>query len=167
MTVAVLFPSYDHQAIEERYASWQAELRLRGAGTRFYYYPAGAAARDVSGEVEEEYVLVVTDPLALAPPGLAGALHENLGTSEAAVPVANVAANRAQAAALPAMYMTLRELDLVMEQMRNSGAATEEVVWDQADPAMFFCRTETLDEITAPLPVALTGRRVALMSKFP
>ena len=54
----------------------------------------------------------LSSSLALAPPGLAGALHENLGTSEAAVPVANVAANRAQAAALPAMYMTLRELDL-------------------------------------------------------
>ena len=162
MTIGVLFPSYDHPAIEERYASWQAELRVRAGTTRFHYYPAGIAARDAALDVEEEHVLVVTDPLILAPEGLAAALHAALGDADAAVPVTNVAANPVQSAALPSLYMTLRELDLVNEQMRRSATPPETVTWSGGDPSLFLCRTVMLDGIAAPLPAALDGRRVAV-----
>ncbi|HEU4520796.1 MAG TPA: class I SAM-dependent methyltransferase [Thermoanaerobaculia bacterium] len=163
MATGVLFPSYDHPAIEERYASWQAELRLRSEGSRLHYYPAGLAARDAAYEVKEEHVLVVTDPLILAPHGIAAALHAALGDAEAAVPVSNVASNPAQRAALPSLYMTLRELDLVGEQMRESKAPAETVTWSGGDPSIFYCRTEMLDKIAAPLDRALEGRRVSIV----
>ncbi|HVS32214.1 MAG TPA: hypothetical protein VMS98_12255, partial [Thermoanaerobaculia bacterium] len=152
MAIGVLFPSYDHPAIEERYASWQAELRLRGGAAHFHYYPVGIPARDAAAAVNEEYVLVVTDPLMLAPAGLAASLVRMLGDAQAVVPASNVAGNPAQSASLPSLYMTLRELELVMEQIRQAAAPVERVTWGGEDPSVFLCRTEMLDDVVAPLP---------------
>ncbi|HVR43429.1 MAG TPA: methyltransferase domain-containing protein, partial [Thermoanaerobaculia bacterium] len=163
MAIAVLFPSYDHPAIEERYASWQAELRLRSGGAHLYYYPAGAPARDVAAGVEEEYALIVTDPLILAPHGLAAALQSALGDADGAIPVSNVPAIPAQNASVPSVYMTLRELDLVSEEVRRGGGAAERVVWGSEDPSVFLCRTEMLDDIASPIARALEGRQVAIV----
>ena len=121
MAIAVLFPRYDHPAIEERYASWQADRRLHAQGSRVYYYPENAAARDAVAEVEESHVLVITDPMLLAGDDLAASLLGALGDADAAVPVSNVASNPTQNVALPSLYMTLRELELVIKQMKTRG----------------------------------------------
>ena len=68
MTIAILYPRFEHAAIEERYASGQTRQRL-GADRRPLELhdretPAGAAAAGVSAE----HSLVVTDPLLM--PGI-------------------------------------------------------------------------------------------------
>src|SRR5213083_1961691 len=63
--VSVLFPHFDHAAIEERFASWQARTRFRDGGADILPYAPGDRACDVAGEVESTHVVVVTDPLLL------------------------------------------------------------------------------------------------------
>lgn len=161
MAIALLFPRFDHPAIEERYASWQAEMRLRGDAPEVHFHHDDDRASDAAALVNSEYVLVVTDPLVLAPRGLASRLAAHLGDADAVVPVTNVAANRAQLAEVPSLYMTLRELDLVSEQMSRD-TAVETVTWANDDPSVFLCRTEMLDTIDTPIGQALAGKRVAI-----
>src|SRR3954454_10822449 len=94
MTVAVLFPRYDHPAIEERYASWQSELLLRGE--KIHYYDDDEPVRDIVAGIDTDLVLIITDPLLLPPPDLAGRLAAKLGDAFAAVPVTNEARNAHQ-----------------------------------------------------------------------
>jgi SAM-dependent methyltransferase len=161
LSIALLFPSYDHPAIEERYASWQAEMRLREGTAEVHFWEEGDSASDAAAAVKAEHVLVVTDPLLLAPRGLASRLLSRLGDSDAVVPSSNVAANPAQAAVPPSLYMTLRELDAVAEAMSRDGSL-QQVAWDASDPAIFLCRTEMLDPITGPPSRALEGKRVVV-----
>ena len=162
MAIAVLFPRYDHPAIEERYASWQADRRLHALGSRVYYYAEAATAAEAVAEVEESHVLVVTDPMLLTGDDLAASLLSALGEADAAVPVSNVATNPAQNVALPSLYMTLRELELVIKQMKSSGPQIDRVTWGKDDPAAFLCRTALLDAIHTPIHHALNGRTVAI-----
>lgn len=162
MTVAVLFPHFDHPAIEERYASWQAELRVRSGASHVHFYHGGISASDAAAEVEAEHVLVITDPLVLAPDGLAAALLSHLGDADAVVPVSNVATNPAQRAELPSLYITLRELEGVAAEIKRTQSATQRITWDDKDPAVFLCRTTMLDDIHEPLYRALRGRSVVV-----
>jgi SAM-dependent methyltransferase len=162
MAIAVLFPRYDHPAIEERYASWQADRRLHSQGSRVYYYAEDAPAADAAAEIEEPHVLVITDPMLLTGDDLATSLLAALGDAEAAVPVSNVATNPAQNVALPSLYMTLRELELVIRHMKSRGTEVDRVTWGKDDPSAFLCRTDLLDSIRTPLPHALSGRTVAI-----
>jgi SAM-dependent methyltransferase len=163
MATAVLFPSFDHPAIEERYASWQAELRLRQPDVHFYYYPAGVSARDAAGEIEEEHALVVIDPLMIAAPRIAAGLLSAMGDADAAVPLSNVSTNPVQLLSTTTPYLTLRELDLVMDDMRRSGGAPQRVTWGSEDPSIFLCRTTLLEEIDGPFSTALHGRNVVVV----
>ncbi|HUP49118.1 MAG TPA: class I SAM-dependent methyltransferase [Thermoanaerobaculia bacterium] len=162
MAIAVLFPLFDHPAIEERYASWQAELRLRSGADELRFWPHGSMAADAVAEVLAEHVLVVTDPLLLAPRGIGPALLRHLHDADAVVPVSNTAAAPSQVAALPSLYLTLRELDLLSERLAETAAGTMVVTWADEDPALFLCRTELLDAIEVPLHRALAGKRVAV-----
>jgi SAM-dependent methyltransferase len=163
---ALLYPRYDHPAIEERYASWQTRMLLqRGqdAGPLVFYDPDEPAS-DVAGDVETEHVLVVTDPLLVPPARLGVRLREVLtasGTS-AALPVANEAQHPQQQRNPPAPYLTLRELQATMETVAAQPAAVERLTWDKSDPAVYLCRTDMLDRIQAPLRRALEGREVAI-----
>jgi hypothetical protein len=68
MSPAVLFPRFDHPAIEERYASWQSQTLLKaGGGTEFAIYDAEEPASFAAAGLESDHVLVVTDPLLLPP----------------------------------------------------------------------------------------------------
>ncbi|HJQ37901.1 MAG TPA: methyltransferase domain-containing protein [Thermoanaerobaculia bacterium] len=62
MSLPVLFPRKEYDTIAERYAAWQAELRLRETG-EIYYYDEDEPARDVVEEIDSERVLVVLDPI--------------------------------------------------------------------------------------------------------
>lgn len=166
MPIAVLYPRYDHSAIEERYASWQTQMLLRrGAGvTRMIFYESQERAEDVAADVEASHVLAVTDPLLLPSPRLAARLLEALESSGAAavVPVANASAHPLQQRPPAPPYLTLRELEATMEAIASEPPALERVTWDQSDPGAFLCSTELLDAVRVPMRDALAGRDVAI-----
>ncbi|HEY0372039.1 MAG TPA: class I SAM-dependent methyltransferase [Thermoanaerobaculia bacterium] len=166
MPIAVLYPRYDHPAIEERYASWQTQMLLkRGAGvSRIIFYEPGEPAEDVAGDVEETHVLVITDPLLLPSPRLAERLTAALDSSgaDAVVPVSNAATHPQQQRPPSPVYLTLRELQATMEIMAGEPASIESLAWDRNDPGVFLCRIGLLDHIKTPLRDALVGRNVAI-----
>lgn len=163
---AVLFPRFDHPAIEERYASWQSEMLLRAeGGIELAMYDPEEPASYAAAELESDHVLVVTDPLLLPPAKLVTRLREVLvHTSEvvAALPVSNEAENAAQRLAAPRPYLTLRELQQVTAEMQARGGDPEVVKWDSSDPAAYLCRTTFLDGIVDPPRRAIAGRQVVI-----
>jgi 2-polyprenyl-3-methyl-5-hydroxy-6-metoxy-1,4-benzoquinol methylase len=162
MTIAVLYPRFDHPAIEERYASWQSEARVRRQGSEFHFYDRDETAGDVAGDVHSEHVLVVTDPLVVAPANLAIRLAAALGDADAAVPVSNEAPHPSQRTTPAATYMTLNELDATVAMQQAAGSATEVVHWQDTDPGIYLCRRALLDKVRDPLSRVLKGKRVAI-----
>jgi 2-polyprenyl-3-methyl-5-hydroxy-6-metoxy-1,4-benzoquinol methylase len=165
MSPAVLYPRFDHPAIEERYASWQSQMLLRAGGDiEFAVYDAEEPASFAAAGLESDHVLVVTDPLLLPPAKLVARLRELLvhtSSVVAALPVSNEAENPAQRRAA-APYLTLRELQQVTAELQSRGADGEVVKWDGADPAAYLCRTAWLETIDDPPRHALAGRDVVL-----
>ena len=161
MPVAVLFPRYDHPAIEERYASWQAEMLLRRASSEYHHYDHDETAKHAVHAIEAKYVLVVTDPLLLASPNLGDRLAAILESSDAfaAIPSTSQSAFEKQRMPLPS-YMTLRELEIETAKLRGGDA--ERVRWDASDPGAFLCATASLASITDPLRRVLAGRDVVI-----
>jgi 2-polyprenyl-3-methyl-5-hydroxy-6-metoxy-1,4-benzoquinol methylase len=162
--IAVLFPRYDHPAIEERYASWQAELLLRGQTPEIHYYDEHDSSRDLAAGIDAELVLVVTDPLVLVSRRLAARLAEALGDAEAVLPMTNESQEPRQQRPAGNPYTTYRELELEMQRIESQPRTLERVTWDQADPAAYLIRTATLERIDAPPRLALRGRNVVLSS---
>jgi 2-polyprenyl-3-methyl-5-hydroxy-6-metoxy-1,4-benzoquinol methylase len=164
--IAVLFPRFDHSAIEERYASWQSEMLLRREeDIEFAYYDPEEPASVASGMIESDHALIITDPLLIPPRRLATRLRDLLvHTSEvvAALPISNEAAHPRQRRNPPAPYLTLRELQQIMAEMQKSGADPDLVEWDVSDPAAYLCRSAFLDDIDDPPRGALAGRAVVL-----
>jgi 2-polyprenyl-3-methyl-5-hydroxy-6-metoxy-1,4-benzoquinol methylase len=163
---AVLFPRFDHPAIEERYASWQSQTLLRSGGaTEFVTYDAEEPASLAVAGLESDHVLVVTDPLLLPPAKLITRLRELLVHTSivvAALPVSNEAENLAQRRAPRMPYLTLRELQQMTAEMQASGDEPEVVKWDESDPAVYLCRTSFLESIDDPPGRALAGREVVI-----
>jgi len=160
--VSVLFPHFDHAAIEERFASWQARTRFRDGGAEVVPYAPGDRASDVAGEVESTHVIVVTDPLLLPSRNLARRLVAALqGSVEAVVPVTNLPANPLQQHHVD-VYATLRELDVITASLEARDAEVQRVTWDTSDPFVFACRADMLDALEVPLRQALTGKTIAI-----
>ncbi|MGZ8852800.1 MAG: class I SAM-dependent methyltransferase [Thermoanaerobaculia bacterium] len=162
MPVAVLFPRYDHPAIEERYASWQSEMLLRRDGGELVHYDLDEAAHHAVRDIETTHVLVVTDPLLLPSPGLAGRLttiRESAKTF-AALPSSTEAPNSIQRATLPP-YMTVREFEIETVKLQ-SNAAVERVLWDDSDPGAFLCAVSDLSRLQVPLRKAASGHEVVI-----
>jgi 2-polyprenyl-3-methyl-5-hydroxy-6-metoxy-1,4-benzoquinol methylase len=166
MSPAVLYPRFDHPAIEERYASWQTQMLLKGGGDiEFAVYDAEEPASFAAAGLESDHVLVVTDPLLLPPAKLVTRLRELLVRTSsvvAALPVSNEAENAVQRMAAPAPYLTLRELQQVSSELQSRGADGEVVKWDGSDPAAYLCRTSWLETIEDPPRHALAGREVVI-----
>jgi 2-polyprenyl-3-methyl-5-hydroxy-6-metoxy-1,4-benzoquinol methylase len=166
MAIAVLFPRTDHPAIEERYATWQSQMRLRrGADhVRLEFYDPHESAADVVADLAEPHILVVTDPLVVPSYHVGTRLRDALETSQAAaaVPVANEAHNPAQHRVPPDAYLTLRELESVFERLEGEPQPVTRVTWDESNPHIFLCRRETLAGERAQLRRALRGRDVAV-----
>jgi SAM-dependent methyltransferase len=164
--IGLLFPRFDHPAIEERYASWQCQMLLRrDAELDLCFYDPEEPASYAAGELETDHVLVVTDPLLVPPPKLALRLREVLvqnPSTAAALPSSNEADNAAQRRAAPAAYLTLRELQQMTSEMQQGSYETATVKWDKSDPAAYLCRTAMLDEVDDPPRRALTGRDVVI-----
>lgn len=164
MAIAVLYPSFDHPAIEERYASWQTQMLLQAGGAALHFYDLDDPAREAVAGIAEEHLLVITDPILLPPPRLPERLLERLAADgvAAAVPVSNEAQNEQQRRAPAALYLTLREFQLMTAAMQAQPATSRRIAWDGSDPGAFLCRTELLAESKQPLPAALAGRDVVI-----
>ncbi|HEX2060553.1 MAG TPA: class I SAM-dependent methyltransferase [Thermoanaerobaculia bacterium] len=160
--IAVLFPRFDHPAIEERFASWQAETLLRVQTTQFRYYEDSERAADVAADVESELVLVVTDPLVLCSRSLIRRLAEALADADAVLPVTNESKHPRQQRAPAAPYMTLRELEETFTALEAQPRLLENVTWDDSDPAVYLCRTSVLDQAHGTTRQALRGRNVVI-----
>ena len=176
MAIAVLFPRFDHPAIEERYASWQSQQRLR-RGTehaRLEFYDPHESAADVMKDVDEEHVLVVTDPLVVPSSRVGVRLRSALEASGAAasVPVTNEAKVPEQRHVPEWAYLTLRELETVFDNVENGVTGSrghdvtpqprDPVTFSDADPALFLARRDSLVTERAQLRRALRGRQVAI-----
>src|SRR5258708_34401478 len=164
-SIAVLFPRFDHPAIEERYASWQSQMLLRSGGLDVVFYDAEEPASLAVSEVSTEFVLVVTDPLLVPPSRLGLRLRDLLDATpgaRAALPVSNEAEHAAQRRSPEAAYLTLRELQEMTARMQARGVAAERVTWDGTDPAVYFCRVGLLEECDDIPRRALAGREVAI-----
>lgn len=160
--IAVLFPRFDHPAIEERFASWQAETRLRAQTAEFHYFEPNEPAASAVSRVEAGEVFVVTDPLLLSSRSLLARLSAARGDAEAILPATNESLHERQQRPPVAPYMTLRELEEAQAAIEAEPAAIEHLTWDNSDPAAFLCRSELLDDIEKPLRQALRGRKVAV-----
>lgn len=165
--IAVLFPRFDHPAIEERYASWQSQMLLRREREiEFALYDPEEPASIAAGLVESSHALVITDPLLIAPERMAWRLREVLvHTPEtlAALPVSNEAEHpRQRRTAEP--YLTLRELQEVAAKMQSASPNTEVVTWDRSDPAAYLCRISLLEQNDDVPRRALAGRNVVISS---
>lgn len=165
MSIAVLYPFFEHPAVEERYASWQTRMLLRGGEqANMLLYERDTPSRDLMTEVDEDHVLVVTDPLLIPMANLGARLREVLletGAS-AVVPRSNVAGHPAQLSTGIAPYLTLRELQAVMEEMAAQPSDPEVVEWDGSDPGMYFCESSLLRDVREAPPRALGTRKVAI-----
>jgi 2-polyprenyl-3-methyl-5-hydroxy-6-metoxy-1,4-benzoquinol methylase len=168
MSVAVLYPRFDHDAIEERYASWQTQMLLKAgeAVAELDFYDEHYKASDAEKDFDCEHVLVVTDPLIVPSKRLVARLVAALESSgaDAAVPVSNESAHPAQRRAAIAPYLTLRELQEMMERFEAQPASVERVTWDQSNPGVFLCRTASLAGRKVLLHDALAGQNVAISS---
>ncbi len=163
MPVALLFPRYDHPAIEERYASWQAEMLLRRGTAEVHHYDLDDTGEHAVRKIRAEYVLVVTDPLLLPAPDLATRLVAALQATGtfAALPVTNEPRHASQRAEI-APYMTLRELELEATALRDRETRSEHVTWDDSDAGAFVCTTASLASLNQPLRRALAGKEVVI-----
>jgi SAM-dependent methyltransferase len=160
--VSILYPRYDHPAVEERYASWQAQMLLRRSGAGLTFYDTNEPARNAIEEIETEDVLVITDPLLLSSPNLPHNLSSLLGEVEIALPVSNESADERQRAAARIPYMTLRELQTNFAAFEGSEPRVERVSWSDADPGAFACRTSLLANVKTPLRNAVASRSAAI-----
>ncbi len=163
MPVAILFPTYDHPAIEERYASWQAEALLRRDAAEIHHYAFNESAHHAVLDVRSPHVFVVTDPLLLPSPRLPERLAAILDASAAfaALPSSTQATVPAQRAALPP-YMTLREFELETSALQQSEAGIERMTWSLDDPGAFLCRTTDISGLTTSMLETLQGREVVI-----
>ncbi|HEV7240927.1 MAG TPA: class I SAM-dependent methyltransferase [Thermoanaerobaculia bacterium] len=158
MPPAVLVPTFDHDALEERYAYWQSQMLLRRELGTLVYYDRDETAACASDGIEEPFVVVVTDPLLLPSARLGERLQSALGDAFAAVPSANQSDEPRQKVDV-APYMTLREFEARAAALDG---ATERIQWESHDPGVFLCATESLRHLTEPLCRVLNGRDVAV-----
>lgn len=166
MALALLFPRFDHPAIEERYASWQSQMRLASANGvgEVDLYDEDESAAGVVRDLDASHVLVVTDPLVVATAATAVRLLAALESSgaTAALPITNEATHPGQRGSAATPYLTLRELEVAAEAAARAPAIPERLVWDDSNPTAYVCSTETLRNEKRRLARALSGREVAI-----
>jgi SAM-dependent methyltransferase len=164
MSIAVLYPTFDHPAIEERYASWQTQMLLRRDSDELWTYDPEEPVSYAVASVKSEHVLVITDPLLVPPARLGPRLRDALAGSDAAaaVPISNEGDNVLQRRGPATPYLTLRELQSMTAEMQRAVGERERIKWDKSDPAAYLCRTEFLDGVDDVPRRALADREVIL-----
>ncbi|HVT45243.1 MAG TPA: class I SAM-dependent methyltransferase [Thermoanaerobaculia bacterium] len=169
MSVTLLFPSFDHPAIEERYGSWQNRLLLRASqpGAPVRDYDASHTLQDPATTIESDFVLVVTDPIFVPSPRLIDLLVTALDdhpSAFAVVPLANESENKHQRRSPAQPYLTLRQFEETAETIAQEPALRFEIEWDESDPAVFLCRTRDLQTRERLAPGALAGETVVVVT---
>jgi SAM-dependent methyltransferase len=162
LPTTILYPRYDHPAVEERYASWQSQMLLRASGAELVFYDENERARDVAADVKTDSVVVITDPLLLASRNLPERLMSLLAEADVVVPVSNESEDDRQRVSGHSPYVTLRELQTVFAAYETAEKQIERVAWSGADPGAFACRTALLAESKAPLRRLIEKRDVAI-----
>jgi 2-polyprenyl-3-methyl-5-hydroxy-6-metoxy-1,4-benzoquinol methylase len=164
--LAILFPRFDHDAVEERYASWQSELLLERAtdGAEIVLYDRTETMREIVAGLTQELCLVVTDPLLLATRPAVDLLKRALSDTgaAAAVPVSNEAPREEVRAALPEGYLTIRQFEEMSARMAARKDAPVVVDWTDGNPGLMLTRTSALATSTRLADEALRGLRVAV-----
>ncbi|MDQ3280548.1 MAG: class I SAM-dependent methyltransferase [Acidobacteriota bacterium] len=125
MAIAILYPSVELTSIDERYASWKAQTLLRrGTGiSALLFYRPDERASDAAADIDDEYVLVITDPLIVPPPNLAQHLVALLQQSGAAAAVPKSSTSE------PGAYACRTDmLDTIREPLAKAIAGREVVV---------------------------------------
>ena len=161
MPPAVLVPAFDHPALEERYAHWQSQMLLRRDHGALHFYDESETASGAAAEVEQDHVLVVTDPLLLPSPRLGERLQRVVGDAFAALPVANHSADPRQIVHVDP-YMTLREFELRAAELDAREPGASRVLWDAQNPGAFLCATDALRSLHAPLHQVCDHREVMI-----
>jgi 2-polyprenyl-3-methyl-5-hydroxy-6-metoxy-1,4-benzoquinol methylase len=161
MPPAVLVPFYDHPALEERYASWQTQMLLRRDHPTLELYDPEEPAAKVVASIDEDHVLVITDPLLLPSPHLGERLRAVLGDAFATVPAANDAGDPRQRVAMRP-YMTLREFQDVAEELFSAQAPAARFRWDNHNPGAYLSPTPALRDVQTPLTHAIDGKDVVV-----
>ena len=166
MPLAILFPRFDHGAVEERYASWQSELLLERAtdGAELIHYEPDELLSEVVAGLSQEFAVVVTDPLLLATRAAIDLLKRALLDTGApvAIPVSNEALRDDVRAALPESYLTIRQFEEMSGRMAARNDAPRVIDWSDGDPGLFLTRTSTLQASRNHAHAALRGLRVAV-----
>jgi 2-polyprenyl-3-methyl-5-hydroxy-6-metoxy-1,4-benzoquinol methylase len=163
MRIVILYPRFEHFAIEERFASLQSLSRLtRFAGNvPVIRYDAASPLVDALRHVDADAVLLVTAPLSVSAPGLVEQLLAALAGSraDAAIPVANGSPDPRQIASRSTPYLTLREFE---EYASGLEPSQEVVEWSDADPGIALIRADTLRAHGGTATQVLAGRRVVI-----
>jgi 2-polyprenyl-3-methyl-5-hydroxy-6-metoxy-1,4-benzoquinol methylase len=161
VTITILYPHFEHAAIEERYASRQTRLRLGADRRPLELHRLDAPASTVAAEISSEHSLVVTDPLLVPGGDVAVGLVEALTPDvAAALPVTNVAEHPQQRCSPDPPYLTLRELELFARERSEAAPERTRLVWEASDPGLYLCETRLLRDTQASLRRVLAGRQV-------
>ncbi len=163
MPPVVLYPHFDHDAIEERYASWQTEMLLRRDHSEVIRYSEKTTTDMVVKEVGTDHVLVVTDPLLLPSRDLGKRLQTVLAGSGAfaALPSTNETTNPMQRLRTEP-YLTVPEFEAVSDELTRSEAASDRTLWDASNPGAFLCATADLAAVHGLLHHATEKREVVI-----
>jgi 2-polyprenyl-3-methyl-5-hydroxy-6-metoxy-1,4-benzoquinol methylase len=164
MRLAILYPHYDHPAIEERYGTWQSQLFLRraAAGAEWVTYGAAESIGAVARGVSADRCLVVTDPLLLAGDSLVAALSAALADDVAAVlPTTNYSAVTAQLVQDLEPYLTIRQFQEEAAARATGNTPSFRVTWN-GNPGLYLASTARLRELQRPAAEALDGCTVAV-----
>jgi 2-polyprenyl-3-methyl-5-hydroxy-6-metoxy-1,4-benzoquinol methylase len=162
LPLTILYPRYDHPAVEERYASWQTQMLLRASGAELVYYDENERVRDIVADVDGDAVVVITDPLLLPSRQLPQRLAGHLAAAEIVVPVSNESDDGRQRVAAPAAYITLRELQTIFDQFESAAPQLDHVAWGSVDPGVYACRTRLLAESKSTARKFIEKRNVAI-----
>jgi 2-polyprenyl-3-methyl-5-hydroxy-6-metoxy-1,4-benzoquinol methylase len=164
MRLAILYPHYDHPAIEERYGSWQAQLFLRRAapGAEWVTYGPAESVGAVAGAVTADHCLVVTDPLLLVGDSLVAALTAALSEDVvAAIPTTNSSTETAQLVKGLEPYLTIRQFQEAAAARAAGNTPPSHLTWS-GNPGLYLASAAHLREIPGRAAEALDGRTVAI-----
>ncbi len=164
MRLAILYPRYDHPAIEERYGTWQAQLFLRraAAGAEWVTYEPSQPIGDVAAGVSADVCIVVTDPLLLAANSIVAALTAALSEDVvAALPVANRSPEAAQLVRGLQPYLTIRQFQDEAAARASGNTPPIRLTWS-GDPGLYLASSDRLRTLHGTAAEALEGLTVAI-----
>jgi 2-polyprenyl-3-methyl-5-hydroxy-6-metoxy-1,4-benzoquinol methylase len=167
MTPAFLFARVRRLSLETGYGLEQSRrlLERQADFSTTQDFERRDAATAVLEPIEEDRIIVLSDPLAIASPNCFSALLAALDAhpeAVAAVPRTNQTSNDAQRMEVPPSFLTLGQFERRFHELAAHVHLTD---WTDADPGLYLAKTDPLRDEPAPLPLALRNRRVAIVDE--